>query len=104
MNNPTAGEPRPTLWHLQVLGAKLAMHASARSPVAATVWSGIEVERRSRAALEWYREFLAKTAGLASREEVLSLRELVRALEYRLERLEGAGGRKARKRSASDDA
>ena len=46
------------------------------------------MEKAVRGWLDAYRDLWARCAGVASRQEVRRLRELVRALEYRLECLE----------------
>lgn len=78
----------PAIKYIQERGRAVGFEATRRTPFAATVGGGVAIEKALRGWLDAYRNQWALLAGVASRQEVRRLRELVRALEYRLERLE----------------
>ena len=73
-----------------LLGAELGTRIASRTSVAAATWLAVATESKLRRMLEGYRSWAGGLLGLASEREVAQLRELVRALEYRVERAEEA--------------
>jgi ubiquinone biosynthesis protein UbiJ len=72
-------------------GARAAAKHTGRTPYAALVAAGVSAEAFLRRAVTDHQERMARWCGVASREEVLRLRELVRALEHRLEEVDQRG-------------
>lgn len=80
----------PVLKYVQERGRAAGFEATRHTPFAFALEGGVAAEKTVRAWLDAYRDLWARFAGVASRQEVRRLRELVRALEYRLECLEQA--------------
>jgi hypothetical protein len=77
----------------------MAVRQTSRTPVAVAVAAGIAVEELVRRAIQEQQVRIARWYGLATRQEVLRLRETVRALEYRLEQLEETPTEPSRERA-----
>lgn len=84
---PSAFAPVPSR------AADAVMRAAGREPVARVVGAGIASEALMSCVVGAYRSQTARVMGFATHAEVRRLRELVRALEHRVEVLESAADR-----------
>ena len=86
-------EGRPadlTVRRVQEIGVSLALWGTRSAAFAAAVEGGIRMEQWYRRGLSGYRKAWSNVLGYASAKEVAELRELVRALEHRIEVVEPA--------------
>jgi hypothetical protein len=79
----------PSTKRIEELAVAAGTWAATKSPVAVAAETGISVEKVVLSVVFAYQDRMGQLFGFASRREVSRLNELVRSLEYRLERIEG---------------